>query len=296
MKTEDVISYREPQAWIEKPSEERVPIQGTCSIGRAPDNRIILHDGKVSRRHAIIHSQGENEFWLVDLGSSNGTFLNGHRVFQPTKLNDRDQIQIGELQAVFRQLSDIDSITRELETAGGKTKTLTDIKPATCWMLVADIIGSTLLEQTLSADELPRVTGGWMANCKQIIDESGGGIDKFLGDGFFAYWMVNHKPITGMLEALRAFTRLQEQGQPRFRMILHYGQVYLGGIEMLGREGLWGPEIYFAFRMEKLASALKEPRLLSEPAYEQIKLNLAAKEAGAHALTGFKGVYKFWTF
>ena len=68
------------QSWLRLPNGERHDLNGTCSIGRAPDNSIPVADSEVSRRHAIIQAQGEREFWLVDLGSANGTYVNGERL------------------------------------------------------------------------------------------------------------------------------------------------------------------------------------------------------------------------
>src|SRR5262245_55758775 len=90
-------------AWLEQTNIGRVEIRGTCSIGRAPSNQVVLPDDKVSRRHAVIHAQDVDEFWLVDLGSSNGTYLNGRRVSQPSRLWDQDRIEIGPFRVVFRQ-------------------------------------------------------------------------------------------------------------------------------------------------------------------------------------------------
>jgi adenylate cyclase len=63
----------------------------------------VLSDAKVSRRHALIQAQKQYEFWLLDLGSSNGTYLNGHRVTQPMLLRDRDHIEVGPFRLIFRQ-------------------------------------------------------------------------------------------------------------------------------------------------------------------------------------------------
>ncbi len=80
--------------WLEGTDGTRVAIDRTCSFGRSASNHLVLADESMCRRHAIIHAQGENEFWLVDLGSSNGTYLAGRRVNQPMHLRDREQIQI----------------------------------------------------------------------------------------------------------------------------------------------------------------------------------------------------------
>ena len=95
----------ESLAWLEKADGSRVPIEGNCSLGRTPANQIMLADDRVSRRHATIHAQGEGEFWLVDLGSRNGTYINGRRVNQPSRLRHGDTIQVGAFQLVFRESS-----------------------------------------------------------------------------------------------------------------------------------------------------------------------------------------------
>ena len=99
------VKTNKPDAELEQPGGERAALQGTCSLGRAPGNDIVLPGDKVSRRHAQIQRQQGNEFWLVDLGSSNGTFLNGRRVAQAILLADQDQIDIGQFRLVFRQSS-----------------------------------------------------------------------------------------------------------------------------------------------------------------------------------------------
>ena len=90
-----------PQAWLEASVGTPTPVRGTCSIGRSATNEVVLPDDKVSRRHAMINAQGLGEFWLVDLGSSNGTYLNGRRVSQPSRLNDGDSIEIATFKYKF---------------------------------------------------------------------------------------------------------------------------------------------------------------------------------------------------
>jgi hypothetical protein len=68
------------------------------TIGRNPENDIVLNDPHVSKRHAEIRREADDatQFTLVDLGSLNGTKLNGSGVKQPRQLQDGDTIAIGE--------------------------------------------------------------------------------------------------------------------------------------------------------------------------------------------------------
>src|SRR5581483_7647353 len=95
-------------AWLDA-GDQHFPLIGkTCSLGRAKDNNVVFTSAKVSRRHAIVHAQGGAEFSLVDLGSSNGTHVNGRRVIEPVTLHHGDTIQIGEQNLTFRQENDPD--------------------------------------------------------------------------------------------------------------------------------------------------------------------------------------------
>ncbi|HEX9639435.1 MAG TPA: FHA domain-containing protein [Acidobacteriota bacterium] len=63
-------------------------------IGRAADNDVVIAHPAVSNYHARIDRQGQ--LWVItDLGSTNGTYLNGRRVDQPTQFQPDDRIQIG---------------------------------------------------------------------------------------------------------------------------------------------------------------------------------------------------------
>jgi hypothetical protein len=70
------------------------PLKSMISFGRAESNTVTIRDAKVSRQHAQIQQQG-NEFVLIDLNSSNGTYINGERVEEHV-LTNGDEIQIGD--------------------------------------------------------------------------------------------------------------------------------------------------------------------------------------------------------
>jgi len=72
----------------------RVPVNGPVVIGRSPGADIVIGDDFVSGRHARIIPSG-TEAILEDLGSTNGTILNGQPVVRPTSLRPGDTIDIG---------------------------------------------------------------------------------------------------------------------------------------------------------------------------------------------------------
>jgi hypothetical protein len=80
---------------------------GLNTIGRMPDNDVILQDAYVSRRHCavLVHTAGFCE--LHDVASKNGTYLNGRRIAGPTRLNPGDEIRMCNHTLVFVRKSDI---------------------------------------------------------------------------------------------------------------------------------------------------------------------------------------------
>ncbi|MBI3880404.1 MAG: adenylate/guanylate cyclase domain-containing protein [Verrucomicrobia bacterium] len=278
--------------WLENSAGEKFPIVGNCSIGRAPTNQIALADDRASRRHALVHAQEQHEYWLVDLGSSNGTLLNGRRVSQPTLLHDGDRIEVGASALSFRQSA---AAGRSASRNPISDETVLDIKSEPCWLLVADIEGSTRLHEKFRAEEIPVLTGRWLAECKQLVEECGGSINKFLGDGFFAYWQAREGSALQVTRAIEALKRLQDGSKLPFRFVLHHGTVFRGGAS-LGEESLSGREVNFIFRMEKLAGSLREPRLVSEMAASLLETQLPANDAGRHALPSFEGEFGFVKF
>lgn len=76
---------------------ERTLEMGTepLTMGRGPGNSLQVHDTRVSREHCRIERRGK-EWWVVDLGSSNGTRVNGTRVDRQC-LNEGDEVAVGSV-------------------------------------------------------------------------------------------------------------------------------------------------------------------------------------------------------
>ncbi len=69
------------------------------TIGRTPDNQLVVNDAKASSHHAEIRPDGQG-YSITDLGSTNGTFVNGQRLIphMARQLNNGDAIRIGDTQ------------------------------------------------------------------------------------------------------------------------------------------------------------------------------------------------------
>src|ERR1700716_1459937 len=279
----------EAGAWLEAPGREHVPIRGNCSIGRSPKSAIVLDSPKASRRHAIINLQNVGEFWLIDLGSSNGTFLNKRRGHQPVRLCDMDQITVGDVAFTFRQPEEI---TSELRTTIAQ-QTIRETANIPVWLLVADIENFTPLSRSMVSDKLALLVGSWVAACKTIVEEHHGEIDKYLGDGFLAYWHDDEKGAESVATALAKLKQLQKI-EPRFQLVLHYGLVSSGGLRSMGEESLIGKEVIFVFRMEKLAGSLGIHLMASAPAQNKLDASFPCQPAGSLELKGFEGSYGFF--
>jgi len=108
---------------------EKLPV----TIGRMPDNDIVLKDSPVSRYHAVI-SLKDRIFFVEDLGSKNGTSVNNERVGSK-KLNVGDRITIGEHIILF------DAANKAMFSDDGELE-FTTIKPAK--KILMDIVGKGL--------------------------------------------------------------------------------------------------------------------------------------------------------
>lgn len=73
-----------------------------CVLGRAPDVDFTLEDSNASRRHSRVLAEGDG-YVIEDLGSRNGTWVNGARVVQRQALRDGDVVRIGGTEMIFRQ-------------------------------------------------------------------------------------------------------------------------------------------------------------------------------------------------
>jgi pSer/pThr/pTyr-binding forkhead associated (FHA) protein len=84
----------------------RVELEAPLTVGRAADADLVLADELVSRRHARVSQRGAGAV-VEDLGSRNGTFVNGNQIHGPTRLVPGDQLQLGVTLVELRSVTQI---------------------------------------------------------------------------------------------------------------------------------------------------------------------------------------------
>jgi adenylate cyclase len=273
----------EMEAWLERDNDQHA-LLGNCSMGRAALNTIVLDSPKVSRLHSIIHLEDNGAFWLIDLGSSNGTLLNKRRIHEPVRLHDLDEINIGGEVFVFRQ-------PHGKPSAEFKTRaivTLQEVENIDCWLLLADIKNFTLLSREMVSGALANLVSLWLATCKKIIEQYRGTINKYLGDGVLAFWRDEPNSADDVLATIKALNNAQAGEEPPFRFVVHFGSVAIGGVPSTREETLMGSEVNLVFRLEKLLATLGESCGMSESARTKLGDSIVCRLLGDYELKGFE--------
>jgi adenylate cyclase len=167
---------------------ESFPLEAFNLIGRGEDATLRLVHGSVSRRHATLRQDG-TQYWLSDLGSVNGTYLNQVAVTTARAVEPGDSIQFGTVACVFHQ-------ERESEgagPAGDQTQVVQAIgipvQTLRATLLVGDLKGYSALSAQVGAESVADLLREWYADCERVLQPRGAIIDKYIGDAVFAYWL-----------------------------------------------------------------------------------------------------------
>lgn len=85
---------------------KQIPLKvGLNSIGRLPDNDVVIDDATVSRRHCAIVVHSDLTIEVHDVASKNGTTVNGAKINGPTRLRDGDEIGLSDRRLTFLMFS-----------------------------------------------------------------------------------------------------------------------------------------------------------------------------------------------
>jgi adenylate cyclase len=268
---------------LEIPGRENVPFDlgNTTSIGRAPGNQIALADDTAaSRQHAMIRLQGEQEYYLIDLGSANGTVLNDKLLIGPTLLRTGDVIKVGETIMRFELIGPSPEEQQQLSKSLME-KTRVAWHMATMVILVCDIRNFTRIGELLPPDQLAKFLGSWFRKSSEIIMGLGGVVDKFIGDAVMAYWSVDPKnPSAAQENAVTAAVRIHQEARRtqvpdnekfefRVGVGINQGLVSSGSVGVSQRDStITGDSVTLAFRLESACKIKKVPIIVGADLYQ----------------------------
>ncbi|HIJ78024.1 MAG: adenylate/guanylate cyclase domain-containing protein [Desulfobulbaceae bacterium] len=258
---------------LDNPDNEKIwPLSNkkTYSLGRVQGNDIDLPYSWVSRKHAMIQVEENGSHVLIDLGSSNGTFRNGKRIYTPTSLQNGDCIGIGNTRLLFEQNTapnrQIASPADELDE-----RTVAFIQKETVTILICDIHDFTKLSEIIGDQRVSQLLQLWTGKVGRTVSKLDGIVDKFIGDAVMALWAGPniqeniHKAFMTAL-AIDLFTSRLNQKIPYLPWQLEVGAALNTGEAMMGNLGQDGRQNYtvvgdvvnVAFRLEGMTSKQNE--------------------------------------
>jgi len=167
------------------------------SLGRSSANDIVLKQKRVSRNHAVVRCLARNDYYVIDLGSANGTYVNNDRVVTPRGLVDGDTIRIGD--SVFKFHSTKQSSQLDPEDDEDCATVVATMEPTimNVTVLVADIRGYTAMSERIPVGLLASVIAAWFRSASDVIERHEGVVDKFMGEnGLYSHRSDRHLPIT----------------------------------------------------------------------------------------------------
>ena len=264
-----------------------LPLAGSnCwTVGRSDDNNLVLGDRWISRNHAMLQCMDTGEYYLIDLGSRNGSFINGRRVSVPVTLRNGDDVTFGQTRFVFycpplRVAEPISSSNMDASHFMTATDTLHVRRLIS--VLVVDIRDYTVLARQLDEKVLSEAIGTWFREAGTIISRHGSWVDKYIGDAVMAVWIHGTQKITSQaahqiaqaISELNAMTgRLHESFSLPFP--LRIGAGLNTGHAMVGNAGSHdhpdytplGDTVNAAFRFESSTKQLGLDISVGETAY-----------------------------
>ncbi|MGH9342623.1 MAG: FHA domain-containing protein, partial [Terriglobia bacterium] len=153
----------------------------TWKIGRSGENQVVLASEWVSRQHALIQRMENGDYYLFDLGSRNGTFLNGVRVTVPVAAHNGDRISFGDYHITFR-CPVREEKPPESAPAVDATATVAYFAEKKTSVLVVDVRGFTKIAQVIDPSLLSQVIGSLFRRGGEVMQKRGSWGQKYIGD------------------------------------------------------------------------------------------------------------------
>lgn len=262
-----------------------LPLVGSnCwTIGRSEDNNFAISDRWISRTHAMLQCMDTGEFYLIDLGSRNGSFINGRRVSIPVILHNGDRLTFGQTELEFYSPSPAsEDESEELDSQDFTVTAALHVRRLISVMVV-DIRNFTVLTRQLDEKILSEVIGTWFRRAGNIIRDRGSWVDKYIGDAVMAVWFHSTEKATNE-EVLRIFQALNSLHEATVELNDRYplpfplriGAGLNTGYAMVGNTGsgdrpdytALGDTVNSAFRLESATKEIGLDIALGESTYQ----------------------------
>ena len=264
----------------------------------------MLDSRSVSRLHALIQRRDAGDLALVDLGSRNGSFVNGARVSFPVTLNDGDRLIFGEQELVFRNPERSESVQASSVYDLRNEPTTALHHNALTTILVVDIRDFTPLARTLAQSLLSQTIGTWFLRSGQIAQRLGSWAQKYIGDAVMAVW-VHDRPAdvsTDILRVLRAITEINAATAEISKSLalpvpLRIGAGVNTGLAILGGTDYTalGDTVNAAFRLESATKQIGLAIAVGERVYMEMPIPTRAAFARKEVeLKGYEGSSIAW--
>ena len=259
---------------------QEIPCKTVLTIGRDRNSDIVLPDLHASRNHAMIRRIGQGDYYLIDSGSSNGSFINQQRVTTPRLLKDGDRITMGRVEMEFNQTKKAEALVDTLSLQDTLISDTPEIQQIT--ILVADIRGFTTLSEEVDIRTLTRLMNSWFHQVSDSILKHGGIVDKFIGDCVFARWESDkdqHKTVVQALSAASSINQITLKLNETFTEIPEPIKIGVGintGAASMGigqDNTALGDAVNIAFRLESASKFLGTDIVMSETAYQHLPAN-----------------------
>lgn len=262
-------------------SDSRFPLVAgqTWAVGRGDGCAVLLDSRSVSRLHALIQRRNAGDYFLVDLGSRNGSFVNGRRVSVPMRLEDQDRLVFAEQELIFcnplgAEPGALGTATRNTPTAALNAQSLTTI-------VVVDIRDFTPLARKLSEALLSQTIGTWFLRVGQVAEQRGSWAQQYIGDAMMAVWVHDDasKIPSDLARALRAVCEIDRTTTEVSRSLslpstlrigagISTGPAILGGTDYTAL----GDTVNAAFRLEAATKTIGLSVALGEGAFRALEV------------------------
>lgn len=269
-------------AWLKIPDDsnnraQSVPCISVTSLGRDASSDVCLWDKQVSRNHAMIRQLSNDTYYIVDMGSTNGTFLNGSRITLPQKLEDGDQVRIGDTIITFSH--EVDFVESNTAQFDGATDLALKPQISDITVLVSDLRSFTPLVEKIPLNKLCDVMGEWFRQVSILVNANDGRVDKFIGDCVLARWDADMKAEESVNKALKLAIELNEltesmnQKHVDLPAPLKIGVGINTGTAVVdfGQEStVLGDTVNVAFRLESASKEVGKPIVISKSSYRYL--------------------------